>query len=175
MAERGLTAKQERFIEEYIIDLNATQAAIRAGYSERTAGSIGNENLQKPEIRSRIDQAIEERSIRTRITQDDVLLELARVAFAKMADYIEWDNERITIRDSKSLNDDKLAAVLEINESFGEHGRSLRIKLADKLGALRDLGKHFGLFVDRREVSGPGGERQEIKWIIEGVEVGDDL
>ena len=60
-----MTKKQKRFIEEYLIDLNATQAAIRAGYSPETAGSIGNENLKKPEIRARIDKAIAERSRRT--------------------------------------------------------------------------------------------------------------
>lgn len=69
----ALTAKMKRFAEEYIIDLNATQAAIRAGYSAQTAGSVGHENLKKPEIAEYIDQLLEERSLRTRITADRVL------------------------------------------------------------------------------------------------------
>lgn len=68
-----MTKKQKRFVEEYLIDLNATQAAIRAGYSPQTAYSIGEENLRKPEIKSRIDKAMAERSRRTGINQDRVL------------------------------------------------------------------------------------------------------
>ena len=68
-----LTAKQQRFVEEYLVDLNATQAAIRAGYSEETAGSIGHENLMKPEIAAAIVAAQAERSNRTAITADKVL------------------------------------------------------------------------------------------------------
>lgn len=73
-----LTAKQKRFIEEYLYDLNATQAAIRAGYSPDTAGQIGNENLKKLEIKSSIDKAIAERSRRTGINTDRVLRELGK-------------------------------------------------------------------------------------------------
>lgn len=69
----ALTAKMKRFAEEYTVDLNATQAAVRSGYSQATAGSVGHENLKKPEIAEYIDQLLEERSIRTRITADRVL------------------------------------------------------------------------------------------------------
>ena len=75
-----MTKKQKRFIEEYLVDLNATQAAIRAGYSPDTAGSIGSENLKKPEIRARIEKAIAERSKRTGINQDRIVMELAKIA-----------------------------------------------------------------------------------------------
>lgn len=68
-----LTPKQQRFVDEYLIDLNATQAAIRAGYSERTAYSIGDENLKKPEIKKAIEQAKAKRSQRTKIEADSVL------------------------------------------------------------------------------------------------------
>jgi len=69
----ALTAKQERFVQEYLIDLNATQAAIRAGYSEKTAGSVGNENLKKPEIAKAIATALAKRSERVEVSQDYVL------------------------------------------------------------------------------------------------------
>lgn len=71
-----LTPKQERFVQEYLIDLNATQAAIRAGYNEKTAGSIGFENLKKPEIAKAIEMAKKERADRTEITQDMVVQEV---------------------------------------------------------------------------------------------------
>ena len=69
----GLTAKQERFVEEYLIDLNATQAAIKAGYSEKTARSVGSENLTKPDVAAAIVAAQKNRSERTEVTQDYVL------------------------------------------------------------------------------------------------------
>ena len=77
-----LTAKQERFCTEYIIDLNATQAAIRAGYSVKTANRIASENLSKPDIQRKIQELQQERAERTEITQDRVLKELAGIGFA---------------------------------------------------------------------------------------------
>ena len=73
MSKKGLTPKQLRFIEEYLIDLNATQAAIRAGYSKKTARQMGTENLSKPAIQSALQKAMDARSERTAITQDYVL------------------------------------------------------------------------------------------------------
>ena len=95
-----LTEKQKRFVEEYLIDLNATQAAIRAGYSPNTAKDIGCENLAKPNIRACIDKEIAERSKRTGINQDRVIRELARLAFVNANDVI--DMEEATLKD-KSL------------------------------------------------------------------------
>ena len=83
-----MTKKQKRFIEEYLIDLNATQAAIRAGYSPKTAKDIGCENLAKPNISDAIDKAMAERSRRTGINQDRILLELARIGLAKITDVV---------------------------------------------------------------------------------------
>ena len=75
-----LTAKQERFVEEYIVDLNATQAAIRAGYSEKTARQTGSENLSKPYIQEAIAEAKQNRSDRLQVTQDGVIKGLLREA-----------------------------------------------------------------------------------------------
>ena len=78
-----LTNKQKTFVEEYLVDLNATQAAIRAGYSEKTAAEMGYENLRKPQITKAIQAAAEERSDRTEVTADNVLAEIASLAFAE--------------------------------------------------------------------------------------------
>lgn len=78
-----LTEKQKRFCEEYLIDFNATQAALRAGYSQKTAYSIGDENLRKPEIQSEIQTLIQKRSERTGISADSVIKELVKIAFAE--------------------------------------------------------------------------------------------
>lgn len=82
----GLTAKQQRFVEEYLVDLNATQAAIRAGYKAKTAAVIGSENLKKPYVKAEIQKRQQEKSNKTGITQERVLNELAKVAFADAAD-----------------------------------------------------------------------------------------
>ena len=83
MKNGELTGKQKRFCEEYLVDLNATQAAARAGYSKRTAYSIGEENLKKPGIQRYVRKLTELRSLRTKITADRILVELAGIAFAK--------------------------------------------------------------------------------------------
>lgn len=90
-----ITKKNEVFCEEYLIDLNATQAAIRAGYSPNAAGSIGSELLKKPEIRARIDQAMAERSKRTGINADRVLRELGRIAFLNPKDVIDLNTAEV--------------------------------------------------------------------------------
>ena len=145
-----MTKKQKRFVEEYLIDLNATQAAIRAGYSPETAGSIGAENLKKPEIKSRIDKAMAERSRRTGINQDRVLQELARIGFAKITDVV--DPETAEIRTDAS--DDDLACIQSIKIKPNEFGTEREVKLYDKKSALVDLGKHLGLFKDKVELTG---------------------
>lgn len=145
-----MTKKQKRFVEEYLIDLNATQAAIRAGYSPATAKEIGCENLTKPNISVAISQAIAERSKRTGINQDRVLQELARIGFAKITDVV--DPETAKIRPDAS--DDDLACIQSIKIKPNEFGTEREVKLYDKKSALVDLGKHLGLFKDKMELTG---------------------
>lgn len=75
----ALTKKQKAFIQEYLVDLNATQAAIRAGYSKKTAYSIGQENLTKPEIQQALQEAQKRREKRTEVTQDYVIAKLREI------------------------------------------------------------------------------------------------
>ena len=85
----ALTEKQKAFVREYLVDLNATQAAIRAGYSENTARVIACENLMKPNISEAIEKALQERAERTEITQDKVLEEIAKYAFKDASDALD--------------------------------------------------------------------------------------
>ncbi len=146
-----LTNKQKRFVEEYLIDLNASQAAIRAGYSKKTAGEIGYENLKKPELQAAIQTAIKKRSERTEITAVKVLIELALVGFANAEDYFEWSNSGITIKDSAKLTPEQRAVVGEVSETVIQHGGSKRIKLHDKLKALEMIGRHLAMFTDKHQ------------------------
>ena len=146
-----MTKKQKRFIEEYLIDLNATQAAIRAGYSPDTAKSIGSENLTKPDIQARIAKAMAERSRRTGVNADRVVMELAKIAFVNANDVI--DMETATVK-AGALPEDTAAIQSVKIKTFGEDGLEREIKMADKLRALELLGRHLGMFKDKVELSG---------------------
>ncbi|MFN3856552.1 MAG: terminase small subunit [Caulobacter sp.] len=149
--ERNLTAKEARFCEEYLVDLNGTQAAIRAGYSRRTATSIASENLRKPHIADHIATLKAERSERTRITTDRVVQELGLLGFANMADYTTVQEDGSIVFDFSGLDRDKAAAIGELTvEEFmdgkGENARPVRrtrFKLSDKRGALVALLEHL--------------------------------
>lgn len=150
-----MTAKQRCFIDEYLIDLNATQAAIRAGYSGESAGSIGSELLQKPEIRARIDRAMAERSRRTGISADRVLMELGKLAFVNADDLINLDSA--TVKEGATRDDTAAIAAVRVKTIPGENGDGVEreIRLADKLKALELCGKHLGMFREKPEANAP--------------------
>lgn len=150
----GLTAKQKTFCHEYLVDLSATKAAIRAGYSPDTAGSIGSENLTKPEIKIYIEALMRERSRRTDITADRVLNELAKIAFSDPRAIFEWSPDGVRLRDSKDLTDDQAACVSEVSETQSEKTATVKVKLHDKLGALDKIARHLGMYSDKVTVSG---------------------
>jgi phage terminase small subunit len=172
-----LTPKQQRVVDEYLVDLNATQAAIRAGYSEKTAYSIGNENLSKPEIAKAIEGSQTARAKRTKITADHVLTELGKLGFSNMQDYMKAGANGDPYLDFSNLTREQAAALAEVTvEDFkdgrGEDARDVRrvkFKLADKRAALVDMGKHLGMFKDQVEHTGPDGKPIELKHIVEVV------
>lgn len=147
-----MTKKQKRFVEEYLIDLNATQAAIRSGYSPDTAGSIGGENLKKPEISATIAKAMAERSKRTGISQDRVIQELARIAFVNPQNVI--DSEDASVREDATEDDLACIQSVKVKTMDGAKGKSVEreVRLNDKMKALELLGKHLGMFKDKLEV-----------------------
>ena len=146
-----MTKKQKLFVEEYLIDLNATQAAIRAGYSPDTAKEIGCENLTKPNIRACLDREMAERTKRTGVNADRVVQELAKIAFVNAVDVI--DPKTATVKED-ALSEDTAAIQSVKVKTFGDDGLEREIKMADKLKALELLGKHMGMFKDKVELSG---------------------
>lgn len=153
-----LSPKQEEFARQYLIDLNATQAAIRAGYSKKTAGVQGFELLKKPEIQAMVQKHQETRSVKTGITAERVLQELARIAFFDPRNMLNADGSPKPIQDL----DDDTAAVLagmdiaEEYEGSGEDrvfkGYTKKVKLADKVAALNLSMRHLGMLTDKLEV-----------------------
>lgn len=157
-----LNPKQARFVAEYLVDMNATQAAIRAGYSKKTAGSQGFDLLRKPEIAAAVQAGQAKLAAKVEITQERVVAELAKIGFANMADYMRAGPDGDPYLDFSALTRDQAAALTEVTvEDFkdgrGEEVRDVRrvkFKLADKRAALVDLGKHLGLFTEKIEHSG---------------------
>ncbi|MDE6053383.1 MAG: terminase small subunit [Lachnospiraceae bacterium] len=148
-----MTEKQQRFVDEYLIDLNATQAAIRAGYSVKNADKIGSELLGKTRVSEAISERMAQRSRRTGINQDRVVLELAKIAFVNAVDVI--DPEKATIKDGATSDDTaaiQSVKVKVIPTSEGE-GVEREIRLNDKLKALELLGKHLGMWNDKMDVN----------------------
>lgn len=148
--EANLTPKQQEFVKQYLIDLNATQAAIRAGYSASTAQEQGSRMLSNVMVETSIKQAMEERSRKTGITSERVLLELSKIGFANLNDFVEVDEDgKIKIKPSSELDG---AVILEISESVTQNGRTRKIKLHDKLRALELIGRHLAMFTDKQEI-----------------------
>lgn len=188
-----LTAKQQRFCDEYLIDLNATQAAIRAGYSEKRASEQAYQLLQKTTVQNHIAELQKEREKRTEITQDSVLHELALIAFAKASDYarvvekdamVEVDGNMVPVLDedgnqvkyrtvepilTDELTEDQKKAIAVIKK--GRDG--FEIKPYSKIQALELLGKHLGMFTEKVEVKNTtpnafeGLTTEELKKLID--------
>jgi phage terminase small subunit len=159
-----LTAKQERFVGEYLLDLNATQAAIRAGYSEKTAAAVGHENLRKPKIAARIEEARAKRAETTEVTANRVLKELSRIGMSDVRKLFTDDGQ---LRAIHELDDDTAAALASVEvitkrlPGNGEEPPEVeyvhKMKFWDKNSALDKIGKHLGMFIERHEHTGAGG------------------
>ena len=175
---KGLTPRQERFVTEYLVDLNATQAAIRAGYSEKGANVAGIRMLANATVRAAVEERQAKRAEKLDISVDRIERELARIAFTDMRKYaqwgptaaadksiadarekntgLDWDEQvpanGVMLLSSESLTDDEAAAVAQVTEECKPGGTiKYGIKLHDKMKALELLGKRHGMWVDRVE------------------------
>jgi phage terminase small subunit len=152
-----MNPRQQRFVQEYLVSLNATKAAIAAGYSERSAHVHGCKLLKEPKVAAEI--AVQQRAAADRagISVDRVIQELARIAFANMEDFARFGGDAVDLVDSGSLTREQLAAVAELGQTASKYGNSVRFKLHDKIRAVELIGKHLGMFVDRHTVAAEGG------------------
>jgi len=148
-----LTEKQRRFVDEYLIDLNATQAAIRAGYSVKTADKQGYQLLEKTRVAEAISEKMAERSRRTGVNQDRVVMELAKIAFVNAADVIDSDDA--TIKAGATADDTAAIQSVKVKVIPTKEGEGVEreIRLNDKLKALELLGKHLGMWNDKLDVN----------------------
>ena len=162
--KKKLTNKQKMFCKEYLIDLNATNASRRAGYSKKTANRIGSENLSKPLIQEYIQKNMNKRAEKIEITADRVLQEIAKMAYCNMEDYLTFNDDGTAFVDFSAMNRDKAAAIQEVTidtyfdtslaDKENKKGRTvkkIKFKLADKKGSLDLLGRHLKLFGDQEK------------------------
>lgn len=153
----GLTPKQAQFVREYLIDLNATQAAIRAGYSAKTAYSAGQRLLRHVEVAAAVQAAQVKRAERTEITADRVLQEFAKLGFSDIRRIFTPSGQLV---DPADMDDEAAAAVQSVEiitrrvPGDEKHVEQVhKIKLADKIGALTQIGRHLGMFTDKLDAS----------------------
>ncbi|WP_374846658.1 terminase small subunit [Brucella ciceri] len=163
----SLTPKQERFVAEYLIDLNATQAAIRAGYSEKTAQQQGSRLLLNVLVQEAIAKGREKTAAKLEITKERIVEELAKIAFADIRKAVRWGKSPIDTTSenaspnglgiypvelvpSEEIEDEIAAAVSEV--SLTQTG--IKIKMHDKKAALVDIAKLLGFMVEKHEHSG---------------------
>lgn len=147
-----LTERQQKFVDEYLIDLNATQAAIRAGYSAKTADQQGSRLLTNVKVQQVISEIMAERSKRTGINQDRVVQELAKIALVNMSDII---NDKGEIKPSATADDLSCIESIKYKHSASDSSEMVEreIKVASKLKALELLGKHLGMWNDKIDVN----------------------
>ena len=167
----NLNTRQREFVKQYLVDLNATQAAIRAGYSRRTASEMGYENLRKPQIMMAVERALEAFG---GITRTRLLEELGALAFSDIRKVVHWDQEtelvggefgddvddnpdvvkviksRVTVLPGATMDPMVAATVAEISQ--GEKGQ-LRVKMHEKVGALDKLARVLGMYRDKTDVA----------------------
>lgn len=167
MAKKGkepkaktLTAQQEQFCREYIVDFNASAAAERANYSGKTKGQVGWQLLQKPLIQERVRQLAAERAKKTDTTVERILEELARMAFADINDLFD---EKGDLKPISQIPEDLRRAISSVEiealyDGFGKDryqiGHTKKIKFWSKEKTLELLGKYRKMFTDRIEHTG---------------------
>jgi phage terminase small subunit len=140
---KRLSPKHRLFVRQYVRLLNATKAAVLAGYSEKTAASIGNELLNKPEIALAVEIGIARLAEKVDISAERVIQEYAKIAFARPDDVIRWEDGKLVLTDIDDIDDMTLAAIAEVTRTASG---DIRIKFHDKTKALEALARHLDLF-----------------------------
>lgn len=149
--------KQERFCQEYLIDGDATKAAIRAGYAKRSAASIGCDLLKHPEVLACLDKLKAELKERTMVKAEEVIAELWNVGRCRLDQLAQWDQHgNIILTPSGDLPDHVKSAVLSIKRVDNDSGGSVEVKMHDKVLALDKLARVLGLYQDRVDVTSNG-------------------
>lgn len=173
----ALNDRQQRFAEEYLVDLNGRRAAIRAGYASNSAEVQASQLLRNPKVAAEVDRLMAERAGRVRISQDHVVLELIPLVMSNMADYAEATEGGAARLKLGELDRRGWGAIHEITveettEGKGEAAvdvRKTKIKLYDKRAAAELLGRHLGMWIDKLEHTGKDGQPLGFRMFAPGA------
>lgn len=172
MEEGRLNEKQAAFVREYVKDFNATQAAVRAGYSAKSAPVNGPRLLANAGIQKAIEKMKVAVCARAELTTDRIVQELERIAFGNLKNSVDWDSGGTSIKASSDLPDDVSATIMAIEEDEHETTsptgathtrRKVKVKHYDKLRALELLARYKGMLVDRKELTGKDGKPIQVQ------------
>ncbi len=148
-----MSKRQALFVQEYLKDMNATQAAIRSGYSAKTARACASRLLTKANIQAAVQRGVAVKSKKAECSQEWVMKRLMAIAGADMSDLASWNESGMIWKPSSELSSETKASVHQVEQVMNEHGGTIKIKQHDKLKALELLGKHLGMFVEKSEVT----------------------
>ena len=160
----ALSSKQRLFIDEYLKCWNATQSALNAGYSPRSAHTIGWENLQKPAIAEEIGRRLNESAM----SANEVIQAIGEIGRSDISDFIEIDEETGRLK-SIDFGKAKRAGKLNLIKTITPTANGLKVELHDKMRALELMGKHHGLFMDRVDVTSNGDTIKAVGFDIDKV------
>lgn len=153
MSSDDLNPRQAAFVQEYLKDLNASQACVRAGYSAKGANVTGSQLLANPSIAAAVQKGMALRAERAQVTQDWVIKRLQQIAGTDMTDLASWNESGIRFKESSELSEGARASVREIEQVMNEHGGTIKVKQYDRISALKLLGQHLGMFKEQLEVN----------------------
>jgi len=174
----GLTKKNLLFIQEYLVDLNGKQAAIRAGYEPKHADTQASRMLANAKVQAAIYRAQRRLEKRVEAKQERVLKELAMIGFADLKDFVDYDEKTglVTIKNLDQIKKGETRVLKSVTATQGrrkgKHGEELifekrKVELCDKIAALKLIGEHIGMFDQRLTIE--GALRTENKLIVEVV------
>ncbi len=146
-----LPNKQQRFVQQYLLDPNGKQAAIRAKYSERSAEVQASQLLRNPKVYAVVEAGQKRLAELVNVQQYEIVRELRKIAFSNMCAYSSWGPDGVKLTDSEALTPEQTACVAEVGEQITESSRHVKFKLHNKIDALNSLAKHLGMFPSKVE------------------------
>ena len=167
--ETNLTDRMIKFCEEYPKDMNATRSAIRAGYAEKGAAVQGCYLLKLTKIQLRIKEMNSARMKRLDITTDNVIKEIALIAFSNINNIATWNKSSVTLRDSGRLTNNDTACIQSIEEKIGQYGNALKVKLYDKPQALVLLCRYLNILDGEANLVNPDDTAEKFKAAYTGL------
>lgn len=147
--------RREQFVEAFVTNFNASEAARKIGASTKSSRVTGHRMMEDPAVQVMIQQRLKKRSKRYEATLDRLVREYSTIAFSDIGDYVDWEPGNVSIKSKKDITRRARRAVAEIKETFhAEGGANITVKMHDKMKALDSLGRYLGMFEE-------GGQRDE--------------